>query len=152
MQHGKAKFLRTAPAVALVLAMLVLAGACGATAPADSGGADPLQLDIPAFGYFPQSPLHLGETLKLTARILEPQLLSSEVFITGESNYDLLLTLRDDGVAPDFMAGDKVFTAAVVWEPGLGTGIVAVSLSVHALRGEKEVEDKRLAPWLHIEP
>lgn len=115
-------------------------------------GAPYVRLNISSFGFTPPSPIHLGDTLTFSARVLEQQVVSVQVLATGESNGDLRVELHDDGVAPDETAGDAMYTGAAVWAPELGTGIMAVSLSVQAMRNGELVSDKRLTPWLHVEP
>lgn len=136
-----------------VLCTAALLGACGGGAGPDTNPGTPVTpLNIRAFVYQPPSPIHPGQTLTFTARILEQQIISVKVLANGESHGELRADLHDDGVAPDETAGDFTFTGSAVWEPALGTGIMAVSLSVQALHNGELVTDKRLAPWLHVDP
>jgi hypothetical protein len=131
----------------------VLLGACGGgtgTDPNPGGPAGPL--DIRSFNYSPPGPIHPGDTLTFTARILEQQVVSARVLANGESTGELRVDLHDDGVAPDVAAGDFIFSGSAVWAPELGTGIMAVSLSVQATVNGSLVQAKRLAPWLHVDP
>ncbi len=143
-------------AIASVIAILctmvqVVACASGGNQP-DNGTVVPQQLDIRGFSYLPPSPIHVGDLVRFTAAIFQPDLVSAEVFATGEGNGDLRLALRDDGVTPDVVAGDHIWTAAVQWPAEIGVGIMAVSLEVKATVAGVLVTDKRLVPWLYVDP
>jgi hypothetical protein len=136
-----------------LLGIAALLGACGGgTGVDDSSGTPAVRLDIRSFSYSPPSPIHPGEMLTFTSRILEPNVVSVQALASGESHGELRVNLHDDGVAPDETAGDLMYTGAAVWDPALGTGIMAVSLSVQATVNGTPVLDKRLAPWLHVDP
>lgn len=137
----------------LAFSLTALLAACGGgTSVAPNPGPQPVHLDIRSFNISPPGPIHLGDTLTFTALILEQQVVSAQVLATGESNGELRVDLHDDGVAPDIAAGDFIFTGDAVWAPALGTGIMAVSLGVQAMVNGELVTDKRLAPWLHVDP
>lgn len=153
MARSKMSLHRPAALGALAFSIIALLGACGGgTGVAPDPGPQPVHLDIRSFSISPPSPIHLGDTLTFTARILEQQVVSAQVLATGESHGELRVDLHDDGVAPDVTAGDFIFTGDAVWEPALGSGIMAVSLGVQAMVNGSLVNDKRLAPWLHVNP
>jgi hypothetical protein len=138
--------------LAMVCGVLLLS-ACGGGVGAPADGA-PVhqQLDIRGFSYSPPSPIHVGDFVRFTAAIYQPDTISAQVYAVGEGNGELMLDMRDDGISPDVLAGDNIYTTAVEWPEAIGVGIMAVSLEVRAMLKGAVVTDKRLVPWLYVDP
>lgn len=138
--------------VAFICGMQLLVSCAGGNDGQPAGNGSVQQLDIRGFAYVPESPIRVGDVVRFHAAIFQPDVVSAQVHAAGEGNGELRLDLRDDGLEPDIVAGDHIWTAAVAWPAEIGAGIMAVSLEVQALVGGVTVTDKRLAPWLYVDP
>ena len=80
-------------------------------------------LRLTDFSYTPASPLHLGETLQLSARTNHGFTGSAvHVYVKAGENEPVypLAWLRDDGQAPDDTAGDGQWHGFLEWAPSFG--------------------------------
>lgn len=115
-------------------------------------GVMPVPLEIESFSYSPPGPLHVGDTLTFTALIPQGGVSSAYVqaAIPGAGGMDVIL--HDDGLAPDAVAGDRVFSAARQWLATYGTGTAQVRLLASGLldgqpaSGVKDAADLQVLP------
>lgn len=115
-------------------------------------GVMPVPLDIAAFSYAPPSPVHTGENLTFTAQILQGDVSNAwvQAAIPGVGGMDVIL--RDDGLAPDVIAGDRVFSGARQWLANYGTGTAQVRLLASGMldgqpaSGAKDAADLQVLP------
>jgi hypothetical protein len=125
------------------LAWRVLAAACVAGAGvgchwATPGGGllygvAPVALDITAFSYAPSGPIHTGDTLTFTAQVPLGEVSNIDVQGTIQGADGMQVLLHDDGVAPDAVAGDRVYCGAGQWLLSYGTGTAHVQLHAWGL-------------------
>ncbi len=84
-------------------------------------GMPSVPLDIAAFSYTPPSPIHTGDTLTFIAQLEPAQNVAADVY--AEVAPALFhVQLHDDGLAPDALAGDNVFSGSGQWTAECGTG------------------------------
>jgi len=74
------------------------------------------------FSYTPASPIHVGDSLRFTATANHTTDTGYVVAIVDEGQYDYhAAEMRDDGQAPDDVAGDGVWRGELAWLPEFGT-------------------------------
>lgn len=102
-------------------------------------GVQMVPLEIKFYTYTPSSPVHVGDTLTFTAQLEPAQYLQANVAAgnTVEPFHEWLhVQLHDDGVAPDTVAGDNVFTGSGRWLAEYGTGEMKAHLGVTGFKPE----------------
>lgn len=92
-------------------------------------GPPPAHLAVKSFSFAPLGPIHTGDLLTMTAQIEPVANPHVHVYtllgVPGGFQADLL----DDGVAPDQVAGDYIFTGTERWLAEYGTGKFTLYLS-----------------------
>ena len=73
------------------------------------------------FSYTPASPIHVGDTLTLRAT-LNKHMHAGWMQAVFKNFKFASVDLLDDGVAPDDLAEDGVYSGSMSWEPELGNG------------------------------
>ena len=110
---------------ALTLLALLGGSAAGCSCPAYGTPFTPPPHDptvqLIDFSYSPPSPIHLGDSLTLTAR-LNHYAEGCELDARYGDPIVYLAPLYDDGYPPDATARDGVYTGMLVWTPQLGLG------------------------------
>jgi hypothetical protein len=91
-------------------------GAYGAPSPHDS------TVVLQDFSYTPASPIHVGDTLRLTAR-LNHSTYAGNLQAVFKHHKLAAVQLRDDGYGPDETASDGEYTGELEWGAQLGSGI-----------------------------
>lgn len=76
---------------------------------------------ITDFSYSPASPIHVGDTLTFRATLTRP---TAAGFVCAVVSIPEAVRVRcnDEGLPPDEVAGDSVYSGALVWDSALGTG------------------------------
>jgi hypothetical protein len=92
-------------------------------------GAPPAPLTVKSFSFAPLGPIHTGELLTMTAEIEPVANPSVRVYTRMGVPGGFQAELRDDGVAPDQVAGDYIFTGTERWLAEYGTGKFTLYLS-----------------------
>ena len=85
-------------------------------------GAPPAPITVKSFTFAPPGPIHTGDLLTMTAQIEPVANPSVHVYTRIGVPGGFQAQLRDDGVAPDQVAGDYVFTGMERWLAEYGTG------------------------------
>lgn len=107
----------------------------------------PITLKIAAFSYAPPSPIRVGDSLTFTAQIPQGELSDVHASLSLPGGAEMFTLLHDDGVAPDALAGDRIFTGAARWLASYGAGTAAVRVSASGiLQGEMAAGTKDAAP------
>lgn len=77
---------------------------------------------IDHFTYTPASPIHVGDTLTLTATLNHP---TNAGWLQATVKKPSLAqgVLYDNGIAPDSAPGDGIFTGTLEWSPPLDDGV-----------------------------
>jgi hypothetical protein len=72
------------------------------------------------FSYTPASPIHINDTLTLTAKTNLP-VADAQVRVHFPDTLEGPLELTDDGRPPDALAGDGIWTGEQTWTAEMGT-------------------------------
>jgi hypothetical protein len=85
------------------------------------------------FSYTPASPIHINDTLTLTAKTNLP-IADAQVLVHFPDTVEGPIELTDDGRAPDARAGDGIWMGEKTWTEEMGTadnGSIWVTLDFH---------------------
>lgn len=133
--------------------------ACGATGCGSSGGyATPaygipyVNLPLGASTYQPPSPIQAGTTLTFTAQLPYGTIEEADVTVGTQALGWHTAPLLDDGIAPDSVANDRVYTGILEWQPSYGTGEMYVNLYADgSYYGDRAIGQRQL-PRLTVLP
>jgi hypothetical protein len=123
---GTVKYLRWPLRLYCIIA-LALAGATACGNGINSGTARPLygmgppehdpSVVLQDFSYTPASPIHVGDALTFTLRLNHPLVRTDAAWLNVELGNPSLagLKLKDEGLAPDSVAGDGIYSGSFYW-------------------------------------
>ncbi|MBN2081611.1 hypothetical protein JW859_05305 [bacterium] len=108
--------------------LLTLAGACHSSGTcagvvADYGVFPPRThptVEFTSFSYTPASPIHIGDTLTVTATTNQA-VTNANMHAVLPAQENSSLVLNDDGQPPDVQAGDGIWTGERTWTASMGT-------------------------------
>lgn len=110
-------------------------------------------VEIKNFGYQPPSPIHVGDTLTFTAELPVAGMLGATAYAGRPvDNSGLRVELHDDGVAPDKLASDGIYTGAGVWLAEYGRYTMQTKISAQGEVNGKPCASSEDGPPLEVLP